>query len=182
MAKGLAGVIAVIEYVRLVSRRIQTHVVDRVAARHTRFAGFDEFEIPRGGGDVAFAEVVVNHHPSFGQMADHGHVTLFALVGEVCGALLGHDLRGIAVQRVPGDFELPEPRCDGALADAIQTGKPGARTRAAQPVAERIGAGQDVQLEQSSQRGVRFECAHILQRASAARQHQHQRLTYAAAS
>jgi hypothetical protein len=28
----------------------------------------------------------------FGQMADHGHVALAALVGEVRGFLLGHDL------------------------------------------------------------------------------------------
>jgi len=90
-----------------------------VAARHPRFAGFDELEILCGGSDIAFAEFIMDHHPGLGQMPDHGHVALLSLVGELRGALLGHDLGSIAVQRVPGNFCLSEPRGNSALVDAI---------------------------------------------------------------
>jgi hypothetical protein len=85
-----------------------------------RLARLDEFEIAGRRRDVSFAEFVMNDDASVGQVADHGHVALLALVGELGGFLFGNDLAGIAIQRVPSDTGLPNPRGDDALVDATQ--------------------------------------------------------------
>ena len=68
-----------------------------VSLGQARFARLDEFEVLRRRGDVPFPELVVDHDTRFGQVTDHRHLALFSFVRDVCGLLLGHDLRGVPV-------------------------------------------------------------------------------------
>lgn len=65
----------------------------------------------------------MNDDTGLGQVANHGHVALFALVGGLGGFLLGNDLAGIAILRVRGDSAPPNPRRNNALVDTSQSGK-----------------------------------------------------------
>jgi hypothetical protein len=76
------------------------------------FTVLDEFQVAGGGSYVAFAELVMNHHTPFGQVPNHGHIALFALVGKVGSFFLGDDLAGINIQRRGGNAGLPDPRGD----------------------------------------------------------------------
>jgi hypothetical protein len=173
--EGLAGVFAVIEHVGLVTGGVEANVGNAVSLGQARFARWDEFEVLRRRGDVAFPELVVDHDTRFGQVTDHRHIALFSFVRDVCGFLLGHDLRGVPVQRVRLDADLSNARRHRSPVDPTQPVQPRAGTGSAQPVAHRVGAGQDVLLEHLIQRRVVLERTQVFQRTSATGEHQHQR-------
>lgn len=171
MASRLARVLAVIEYPRLISRCVDAHLGNRMPKGQPGFAGFDEFKVLRGGGDIAFAEFGVNDSAGLGQVADHRHVAGLPLVGEVVGEVRGFFLGdkmwrpratclgSVELQGVRGDAGLPDAGGDDTLMNAIKPRETCARTRAAQPVANSIGAGRNRVPQERRQRGVALEGA-----------------------
>jgi hypothetical protein len=119
--EGHAFVFAMVEDVRLIGRRLQAGMGDAMPLGQTRCTVLDELENSGGGGDIPFAKFIVDHHARFGQMADHGHVALLALVGDAGGFLLGDDLGGVRIEGVFGDSGLPDPCGDDALVESGKT-------------------------------------------------------------
>ncbi len=128
-------VFAVIEHVGLVAGGVEANVGNAVSLGQARFARLDEFEVLRRRGDVPFPELVVDHDTRFGQVTDHRHLALFSFVRDVCGLLLGHDLRGVPVQRVRLNAELSNARRHRSPVDPTQPVQPRAGTGSAQPLA-----------------------------------------------
>lgn len=120
---------------------------------------------------------MADHKPKFGNMSDERHIALLALIGVARLAHLRDDLRRIDVERVSRAIILAQQAAKEAAVHPLQPRQSVTffRAHATQPVADGVAARHFFELKQSAQPGVLAQDAQILQRPTAAREHQNLR-------
>jgi hypothetical protein len=175
--KDLAGLLAIIEDRRLISRAVGAHRHDLLALGHVALAGLNKFEVPRRRSRVALAEFVAYDEAEFGDMPDHWHITFLAFVCVMRLALLGHDLRRVDVERVRCAIFARQQAAKNAAVHTLQTRQAAAflPAHAPQPIARGVAARHFLELKKRAQPFVVTQNPQVLQRPPAAGQHQNQR-------